>query len=438
MDAIHTLAAALRIRTDRTEGLAEWQVFLADRFPQIGAALERVVLDRYGLYYRWDPVAAGGEVTAAPVLLMAHYDVVPADGNGWSVSPWSGEKRDGYIHGRGALDDKLSHVAIMVAVEELVSEGWRPRRPVYLAFGGDEELGGARGARRLVEHFTSQGTRFALTLDEGAAVVRGMIPGLEGPTGLIGCAEKGSFVVDITVRSTPGHAATPPRPDVRRVIARVFRRLRDFPPDVPVTTRAFIRALGGEMRGPAGPLLRMYPFTAPLVHRVLAAQPATDAMLRSTSALTMLRASDAANVLPHSSTLSFNLRLMPGQSIETILERMRRDLRGLPVEVGLAPEADQSEAPAESPVSGRYYEAITNAIRKTWDGIPVLPYLVTSTTDSRHYARISDVIYRFVPMELRPADLDRVHGIDERIDIQSVQKAVRFYRELILDIAGET
>lgn len=437
MDAVSTFAEALRIRTDAPDGLTQWQSFLETRFPGTAAKLERVVLDERALFYRWTPPASDGGATEPPVLLMAHYDVVPADGEGWSVPPWSGEERDGYLYGRGALDDKLSHVAIMLAAEELVTEGWTPNRPIYLAFGGDEETGGSLGAVRLAEHFAAEGTRFALALDEGAAVVRGLIGGLNGPVGLIGCAEKGYVNIQVRIGAKPGHAATPPRPDARRTIARVLRRLRPFPIDVPDTTRAFIRALGGEVKGAAGLLLRLYPATAPLVHRILAAHPATDAMIRSTTALTMLHGSVAPNVLPRMTTLTFNLRLMPGETIHRALTRLRRALRTLPVEVELAPGPDKGEAPVESPASGRYYEAIARAIDTAWGGIPVLPYLVTSTTDSRHYAAISDVVYRFAPMELHPDDLDRIHGIDERIEIRSIERAIRFYRTLLLDLAGE-
>lgn len=435
MDAVSLLSEALGIRTDVPDGLPRWQNYLATRFPRTMSSLERYVLDDYALYYRW--IAGPSMDDSAhpgPILLLAHYDVVPAEEEAWTSSPWSGVERDGYLYGRGAMDDKLSHVAIMVAVEELIREGRQPGRPIYLAFGGDEETGGARGAARLAERFGSEGIRFALTLDEGAAVARGMLPGLEGPVGLVGCAEKGFVNVAVTIRSTQGHAATPPRPDSRRVIAAVLRRLRPFPIDVPLATRAFIRALGGEMQGPSGALLRAYPITAPLVHRVLAAKPVTDAMLRTTTALTMMRGSSAPNVLPRDTILTFNLRLIPGDSIERAMNRMRRSLRSLPVEIRPLPEAGLGDAPPESPVSGRFYDAISRAINTAWGHIPVLPYLVTATTDSRHYAAISDVIYRFSPMEVGPDDLDRIHGVDERISLSSIAKAVRFYREFLLDV----
>jgi len=436
MDATSILAEALRIRTDIPDGLQRWQDFLEARFPETSSALERHVLDEYALYYRWMPESPHRDSPQAqPILLLAHYDVVPVEEDAWSVSPWSGEERQGYLYGRGALDDKLSHVAIMIAVESLLAEGHRPTRPVYLAFGGDEEIGGARGAARLAERFSAEGTRFACTLDEGAAVVRGMLPGLPGPSGLIGCAEKGLLNVAVVVHAAQGHAATPPRPDARHVIATVLRRLRSFPIDVPTATAAFIRALGRELSGPVGALLRAYPATAPLVHRVLAAQPATDAMLRTTSALTMLRGSSAPNVLPRDTVLTFNIRLVPGDSIEGVLERMRRALRGLPVEVKTIPEAGLNAAPPESPISGRYYDAIARAIRSAWGAIPVLPYLVTSTTDSRHYTSVSDVIYRFAPMEIGPEDLDGIHGVDERVAVSSIDKAVRFYRAFLIDAA---
>ena len=435
MDRIAALRAALRVRTEEQNraGLVEWRGFLASCFPSTHATLRHEFHNTYALAYRWEP---RGDASDAPILLAAHYDVVPAPETGWSVPPYAGEVRDGYAYGRGAIDDKLSHVSIMIAVEELVREGWAPTRPVYLAFGGDEEVGGTRGAVQMAERFAARGIRFALTLDEGAAVVRGMMPGLVGPVGLIGCAEKGHVNVVVTLKTRPGHAATPPRPDSSYELARVLAQLRPFPIRVPETTRAFIRALGSVVAGRTGLFLRRYPLTAPLVHRLLSRRAETDAMIRSTLALTMIEWSDTPNVLPRTIKFNLNLRLMPGESIELALRRLRIALHGLPVEIELAPGPDNNEAPPESPSSGPMYRAIETSIHSVWGKIPVLPYLVTSTTDSRHYASISDAVYRFVPMELTPDDLERIHGVDERVSVADIDRAVAFYRTLLTTVAG--
>lgn len=440
MTTAEKVARAIRIPTVSAvpagvEGeahLIAFQELLRELFPLVHRTLHRDAPDPYRLVYRWNP-ADPDAAARRPILLMAHYDVVPADGTGWSVDPFAGEIRDGSVWGRGAIDNKTSVIAIMEAVEQLLAAGLQPGRPIYLAFGGDEELGGPRGAANIARTFRERSVRFALTLDEGGIIARAMVPGVSGPAALVGCGEKASIDVRLAVSSDGGHSSNPlprdPAYPLVRGLSRILRRRQPIHRTATVT--AFIRALGRIMGGLPGAVLRGYPVTAPLVHRFLAATPETDSMIRNTQSVTMLRGSDAPNVLPRTRWANLNMRLLPGQSIDGMLASLRRRTGRFGVAVELAPWSDVDPPPEESPSEGAAFAVLRAAIGETWSDTPVLPYLVTATTDSRHYRAVSDAVYRFLPYVLGRQDLAGVHGLDERISVDNVDSAVRFYRSVI-------
>ena len=163
---------------------------------------------RHSLLYRWP-----GASSEDPLVLMAHMDVVPVVEAEWQHPPFGaeivGEGEDAELHARGAIDDKGSLVAIFEAVETLVAEGFTPARDIYLSFGHNEETAGD-GARGIVAHLEERGIHPGLVLDEGGAVVEGIIPGVDVPTAMIGVAERGVMTLVMTVREQGGHASTPP------------------------------------------------------------------------------------------------------------------------------------------------------------------------------------------------------------------------------------
>ncbi len=433
------LSRAIRIATvaspDDREAeksrLRAWQDFLVQTFPLVHRECERHVLSEYAVYYRL-PAAEPGE-GLRPVLLLAHYDVVPADDTGWRVAPFSGEELDGAIWGRGALDNKTAHTAILQALESLLERGYRPERDIYLAFGGDEETGGEQGAHVLSEHFRSAGIRFGWLLDEGSVVADGILPGLDGPVAVIGTAEKGHAIVRLTARTSGGHAAHPPRMTAADALARACAKIarRRFPVRIIPTVGTFIRRLGTLSSGIAGVLLRMYPFTGAIVRPVLSRSSETDAMIRDTRSITMIQGSSAPNVIASEVSVLYNVRLLPGTTLAQILDRFRKIVTGFGIEVALENRADNNEAPNESPAFGDGYDQITWAIGAVWSDVPVVPYLFTMTTDSRHYTTVCDRIYRFLPVQMKPEDLATIHGTDEHIHRDNIERALRFYTELL-------
>lgn len=446
---IHALRTALQVPTafvaddaDKTEArLIEWQQMLSTLFPETAQHLRRNDLSPYATILTWSPPGDTPDMQypddAAPVLLTAHYDVVPVDADAaWRHGPWDGALDDGFIWGRGAIDDKTSHIALLLAVEELLEAGYQPARELVFAFGGDEERGGERGAATIAQKFAAEGRRFAAVLDEGAVVVEGMLPAISGPIALIGCGEKGHVDLTVSLASPGGHAAHPPRNDpfVRfsRAVGRLLSARRPIRRGTTLT--AFVRALGSNLRGIGAVVLRWYPLTAPIVDRVLSKTAETDAMQRTTFAVTQISGSPAHNVLPESIRANLNVRIAPGETVDDVLRHARRTVgcdRDSSLSVELGPNNDHNDPPRESAPTGRWFSDIQRSITAVWGEIPVLPYVVTSTTDSRHYAGVADTIYRFVPIQLNRDDLGGVHGTNERISTENIDRAVEFYKTLL-------
>jgi carboxypeptidase PM20D1 len=194
------------------EGGAEFQrlhKFLSDSFPAIHTHLAREVIGGYSLIYTWK----GTNESLKPLLLMGHIDVVPVDPESektWTHPPFSGEIAAGYIWGRGTMDDKVSVLAILEAVEHLLATGFQPQRTLYLAFGHDEKTGGASGAAKIASLLHSRQVELEYVLDEGGSITDGLVPGVAAPVALIGIAEKGYLSLELSVESAGGHSSTPP------------------------------------------------------------------------------------------------------------------------------------------------------------------------------------------------------------------------------------
>ncbi len=423
-------------RDEEQRHLRAWHSFLERSFPTVHTRCERTVLSDYAIVFR---LPASGPGTEGPVLLTAHYDVVPADDGDWSAPPFAGAIQGGAIWGRGALDDKLAHLAIMEALETLIQDGFSPRRDIYLAFGGDEETGGDRGACSTARFFKDRNIEFDVLIDEGTLVAEGVLPGIPGPVAVIGTAEKGHAVLEVTVRAAGGHAAHPERytaaDRLAQAIAAVARRR--FPVRIVPAVRTFVRSLGRHVGGITGAMLRLFPITAPVVIPVLASSPETDALLRDTRSVTVLSAASAPNVVAERATALYNVRLLPGSSVQSAVKRMYRIVRRYGATVQLADRNDNMEAPRESPATGDGYDDVAAAIRTTWGEIPILPYLFTMTTDSRHYQGVAKRIYRFLPIQLRPEEIATIHSVDEHVSLENVRRSLTFFRALIESIGGQ-
>lgn len=421
-----------RVRGEEFEGLHR---YLEENFPKAHAALTRESVGDYSLLYTW----RGQDESLKPVLLAAHQDVVPVGPEtvaGWEQPPFEGRVAGGYVWGRGALDDKSNLLALMEAVEALVGEGFRPRRTVYLAFGADEEVGGAGGAARMAELLRARNVALEYVLDEGLAVTEGIIPDVSQPVATVGVAEKGFVSLELVVEGAGGHSSMPPPQTAVGILGAAVARLeeRQMPASLDGVTRQLLEHVGPEM--PFGKRLVMANLWlfGPLVVRKLAESPGTNAGVRTTTAATVIGGGVKENVLPASARAVVNFRILPGDRIESVVAHAREAVADPRVKINrLGAFAAEPSAVSGTDTAG--FQTVRRTIRQLFPDTLVAPALVLGATDSRHYARLTTDIYRFSPMRVRREDVERIHGTNERISVKDYAACVKFYHQLMKNSA---
>ena len=400
-------------------------------YPATHAALEREVIDGHALLYRWPGSAGAGD----PLVLMAHLDVVPVVEAEWDHPPFGaeivGEGEDAAIHARGAIDDKGSLVAILEAVEALVVDGFTPAHDVYLAFGHNEETAGG-GARAIVATLRKRGVRPALVLDEGGAVVDGVVPGITVPTAMVGVAERGVMTLLLTAREGGGHASTPPAFPATARLARAIGRIHrhPFPARIAPPVRALFATLAPHAPQPLRALFGNLAVTGPLLAQVVPRLgPEMNAMVRTTAVVTELSGAPGENVLATAARASVNIRLLTGDTVDSATERIRRVIADPQVEIEVRHGSDPSPV---SPWKGAAWRRIAQAVGEALgEQIVTTPYIQLGASDSRWFTVISDHVYRFTPFHLTRSERDALHSHNERIRIEVWLRGIGFYRALL-------
>jgi len=436
-DAVIRLQALVRLptisRLDPEE--TDWAPFdefvalLPRLYPAVHRALDRELVGGHSMLYRWK-----GRGDGAPTVLMAHYDVVAASADGWTHPPFSaelvGEGANQLIWGRGTLDDKASLVAVLESVEAQIFAGHTPENDVYLSFGHDEETEGS-GARAIVDLLESRGIRPGLVIDEGGAVVEKIFPGVSDPIAVVGVSEKGILSLTLTVDQHGGHASTPPKITATVRLARAIVRLnrRPFRAGFSAPTEEMIRTLGAHATGALRFVFTRLSLTKPLLlplFRWLGDE--TAAMIRTTQAVTMLRGSQAANALAERAEATVNIRVAIDSSVAEAVEHVRRAIRDPLVAISVLHPNEPSPV---SPTSGPAWELVKSTIEATFPSTIVTPYVMMAASDSRHYARISDHVYRFSPFEMSTEERGTLHAMNERMHVATFLRGVEFYTRLV-------
>ena len=429
-------AAALRFPTISTQDSAQFDPapflgmhdWLATAFPNVSRRLTREVVAKYSLLYTW----TGSDTTLDPILLMGHLDVVPVEAgteSKWTQPPFAGLVADGFVWGRGTLDDKASVIAILEAVEWLLSQGFEPRRTVYLAFGHDEELGGYQGAAAMAAILQERAGKLAFLLDEGGVIAQDLIPGVTRPVALIGVVEKGSMGVHLTVERTGGHSSMPPRNTAVGVLSRAIAKLEDnqMPARMTPVLEEMLLRVAPDMNFAARiPIANLWAFR-PVVVRGLQRTPQVNASVRTTTAATMVSGSPKENVLPIVARGLVNFRILPGDTPEMVLEHVRRTVGDTSIRVegrgrGASPVADYG-APE--------FRVVEKTITQLFPTAVPVPFLMIGGTDTRHYEGLTRNVYRFNPIVATSELVSGAHGTNERVRADDFARAARFFAQLI-------
>lgn len=379
-----------------------------------------------GLLFHWR-----GAHDDRPVVLMAHLDVVPVEGE-WQHGPFSGDIADGEIWGRGTLDDKGALVAVCEAVERLLERGHQPAQDVWLSFGCDEEVFG-HAAPMAVEELRSRGVRPWVVVDEGGAIAHGAFPGVSTPVGVVGVTEKGVTSVELTVEGRGGHASTPTRLGPTARLARAITRLDNapMPARVPEPTLELFRRLAPHAPLPMRPVMANAAKLGPVLPRALVlAGPETAAMTRTTFAVTTLRGSPALNVIAQRATAGVDIRVMVGDTVESVLDHVRTAIDDEHVRVDVV---EANEACPVSPMTSADagFRLLEETITEVFPDAVAAPYVMMAATDARHFTRICGRVYRFAPFRMTKAQRQAIHSFDEHLGVDAFVDGVRWYQRLI-------
>lgn len=398
---------------------------LPSLYPEVFKVCTLTKLPDRALLFHWKGKNAG-----KPTVLMAHYDVVPVNEEMWQKPPFEAVLEDGVIWGRGTLDTKVTVNGVLSAADHLIKEGFTPENDIYFAFSGGEEING-KGAVNIVDYFEENNIELGLVVDEGGAVVEGVFPGVKGACGLIGIAEKGMIDVRYETKSAGGHASAPKPHTPVGILSKACTKVENKPFKCHITkpVSEMFDTLGRHSTF----AYRMIFSNLWLFSPVLALLGKTqggemNALLRTTVAFTQMQGSAAANVIPPKASMVSNIRLNPHDNIDSALKYLKKVINDDKVELSVISGMNPSRI---SQTDCEAYNKVAKAVASTWKGALVSPYLMVQCSDSRHYGRISDKVYRFSAMDLTAEERSTIHGNNERIRVECANKAVEFYIRLI-------
>lgn len=403
----------------------KFRSLLPELYPNIHDNCSRQFIGNTGILYRWM-----GKEEGDPVVLMSHYDVVPVEEDQWEKPAFGAILENGELWGRGTLDTKGTLCGIMEAAEKLIGEGFTPNHDIYFAFCGDEEVNG-ESCPAIVQWFEDQGIHIAMVVDEGGAVVDNVFPGVKGDCALIGTAEKGIMNVEFKAKSNGGHSSTPP---VHTIVGELSQAV------VNVEKKPFKRHLTKPVKEMLDTLGRHSGFG----YKILFANMwlfeglfdlvckrsggELNAMVRTTCAVTKMEGSKAYNVIPPTANVGMNLRLMGGDTVESAKAYLEKVVNNPKIEVSVVNGTDPSP---DSDTSCKEWKLLCQAVADTWKGAIISPYLMMAASDSRHYSRITDRVYKFSAMKMSKEERGMIHGNNERVPVETLVRAVEFYVRLM-------
>lgn len=442
--AARRLAAAVRIptvshgaaRPVEAAALQNLHALLQASFPRVHNILKRETVNKFSLLYTWQ----GTNPSLKPALFSAHMDVAPVEPGtekDWTHPPFAGAIEGGFVWGRGTMDMKGAMMGVLEAVEHLLAGDFKPKRSVYLAIGHDEEIGGTRGAAKIGEQLRERGVRLAFTLDEGLVVTEGILPGVEKPVALIGIAEKGIVTLKLSTRGPGGHGSMPPSGSAIAKLSQALARLEVNP--MPAALRRPVTDMFDHVVAEM-PFMSRLVFAnrwlfEPIILSRLTQRPATNALVRTTTAVTIIKGGVKPNVIPQRAEATINVRMLPGDTTASVMDYLRRLMADPDVEIAIAPGTNLEASPVSDTRSDSY-KAIAKSFREVFPDALVAPGLLVGTTDTRHYQMLAENSFRFLPLRLKADDLKRFHGTDERISVSNYAEIIRFYVQLISNTGG--
>ncbi len=431
-DIVYKLGELIKIPTVSHEDISltdfskfdEYVAKVKELYPTVFEKCEYTLTKEYAMKFYLK-----GKSSEKPNLLMAHYDVVPVT-DGWDHDPFLGEVVDGYLYGRGTLDTKNTMACALSALERALLKGYIPNNDLYLCFGANEEIYGDAQVK-VVEEFKKQGIKFNLVFDEGGGILKNAFPGVKEDTAFLGMVEKGMVNVKLTMDGNGGHSSTPKKngPIIR--LTKALHRLEKHPMKARYTasSKEMFNVMGRHslfalkvILGNMWLFKDLVKFLFPLVSADV------NALLRTTFAFTIINGGNQTNVIPNHVEANVNVRIAPFDTVEDVVKHIRKVIKDDSIVITTS---DINKMYPECSFKQEGYETIKETIIETYNGTVVAPFIMLGGTDGRHYNEVCDCVIRFSPMKLSNADRKGVHGLNERIDVESLKKCNEFYQRLL-------
>ncbi len=373
-----------------------------------------------------------GKSDKKPVLFMNHHDVVEATGD-WKYPPFSATVADGKVWGRGCLDTKGGLFGMFQAADDLISEGFVPENDIYFESACNEESSG-KGAREIAGVLKERGIHFEYLVDEGGMIVDGPMAGVTGKYAMIGLGERGNSKIKFTAKSNGGHASTPGKNTPLVRLGKMMAYFEDhqvFDVEINDVIVEMLKALSKGVKGPLGFVYKHADFFRPLLKIAMPASSATaKAMTQTTLAFTMAQGSGQPNVLPETATLTGDMRLSHHQGFEASLKAVKEVAAKFDVEVSVI-HGDVDSGLAKLDSYG--FELAKKAVEYSYPGTICAPYIMNQGSDAKSMAIVCDNCLRFSPLSITNEQLGGIHGLNECVDIDNLEKDVMFYKFMMKD-----
>ncbi len=455
--AIQRLSGGLKIPTVSSGELGDFNYstfdtikeYIKNSYPLVYQNAEFAEVNTYGLVFR----LKGSNPSLDPILFLSHTDVVPPGdaevkdktenifrpddqplpavsevSEEWDFGPFSGAVANGRIYGRGSIDMKGMLFSLLESMNNVIKTKYIPQRDIYLAFGFDEEVGGQQGAVKIAEYFRNKNVQFDAVYDEGGLILeKGSVTGINSDIAVIGCAEKGFLSVKIKVKGLGGHSSMPPAESAIGKAAVIMQRLESdqMKPEVTPLINQFFTNVGGSMSFISRMAIANQWLLKPVLLSQLTKNNSTNALVRTTTALTMMKGSDAPNVLSPEVEFIVNFRLLPGNTVKDVKEHIANATKGFDVEIE---EIDSvKEASAVSSSNTRAFQMIEAAIKEIHPTAIATPYLTVGATDAYKYQLVSKNIYRFMPIKINNAEKQSIHSTNEYLSIENYMKMIHYF-----------
>jgi carboxypeptidase PM20D1 len=440
--ALNRFIGAIRIPTESQfqkppdqVAIGKFRDYLQQSFPRVHATMQREVLPDGAVLFTWK----GRDTSLAPVVLMGHMDVVPVPAEAlplWKHPPYSGDNAEGFIWGRGTLDDKIHVLSLLEAAETLIGQGFTPARTILFAFGDDEENGGNYGALKIVQLLQSRGVHPDFVVDEGGIVIKGMVPGVDRPLAMIGVTEKGILDVELTTKSAGGHSSAPPEHTAIGELARALTRLEahPFPASLTLAEREQFTTVAPYMPFSQRMVLGNLWLFRPLVVRMGIRDPEQAGAFRTTTAETIVSGGFKSNALPPSARAVVNFRILPGETTDSVIERVKKIVDDPNVRVQQLDGFTARNPSPISPTDSNGYKALEKSIHQLFPDAIISPYQLNAATDSSYYTALTPNVYRFLALEADPSVLTQIHGLNERVAPEKYLKTVQFMAQFMQNI----